>query len=63
MVYKRRHLNKTLDRILKALAMINFVVLVMINDFDGIRGFIQILGMVAIEIILVTILNIWGRND
>lgn len=62
MVYKR-HLNKTLDRFLKALAMINFVILVMINDFDGIRGFLQILGMVAIEIILVTILNIWGRND
>lgn len=63
MVYKRRRLNKFLDRALKLLAVINFILLAMINDFDGIDGLIQILGMIAIEIILITILNIWGRND
>lgn len=63
MVYKRRRLNKVLDRALKLLAVINFIILAMINDFDGIKGLIQILGMIAIEILLVGIISKWGRND
>ena len=63
MVYKRRRLNKVLDRALKLLAVINFILLAMINDFDGIKGLIQILGMIAIEILLVGIISKWGRND
>lgn len=63
MVYKRRRLNKFLDRALKLLAVINFILLAMINDFDGIDGLIQILGMIATEIILIGIINKWGRND
>ena len=62
MVYKRR-LNKVLDRALKLLAVINFILLAMINDFDGIKGLIQILGMIAIELILIGIISKWGRND
>lgn len=63
MVYKRRTLNKVLDRALKLLAVINFILLAMINDFDGIKGLIQILGMIAIEIVLISIITKWGRND
>lgn len=63
MVYKRRRLNKFLDRALKLLAVINFILLAMINDFDGVDGLIQILGMIAIEILLVCIISKWGRND
>lgn len=63
MVYKRRRLNKVLDRALKLLAVINFILLAMINDFDGIKGLIQILGMIAIEIVLISIITKWGRND
>lgn len=63
MVYKRRRLNKFLDRALKLLAVINFILLAMINDFDGVDGLIQILGMIATEIILVCIISKWGRND
>ena len=62
MVYKRR-LNKFLDRAFKLLAVINFILLAMINDFDGIKGLIQILGMIAIELILIGIISKWGRND
>lgn len=62
MVYKR-HLNKFLDRTFKLLAVINFILLAMINDFDGIKGLIQILGMIAIEIVLISIITKWGRND
>lgn len=62
MGYKRR-LNKVLDRALKLLAVINFILLAMINDFDGIDGLIQILGMIAIEMVLVGIISKWGRND
>ncbi len=63
MVYKRRRLNRFLDRTFKLLAVINFILLAMINDFDGIDGLIQILGMIAIEIVLICIINKWGRND
>lgn len=62
-VYKRRRLNKFLDRALKLLAVVNFVLLAMINDFEGIDGLIQILGMIATELILVGIISRWGRND
>lgn len=63
MVYKRRRLNKILDRALKLVAVINFILLATINDFDGIDGLIQILGMIAIEIVLISIITKWGRND
>ena len=63
MVYKRRRLNKFLDRTIKLLAVINFILLATINDFDGINGFVQILGMIAIEIVLIGIISKWGRND
>lgn len=63
MVYKRRRLNKALDRALKLLAVINFILLATINDFEGIDGLIQILGMIAIELILICIISKWGRND
>lgn len=63
MVYKRRRLNKVLDRALKLLAVINFILLAMINDFEGIKGLVQILGMIVIEIVLIGIISKWGRND
>ena len=63
MVYKRRRLNKFLDRTIKLLAVINFILLATINDFDGIKGLVQILGMIAIEIVLIGIISKWGRND
>lgn len=63
MVYKRRRLNKFLDRALKLLAIINFMMIASINDFEGINGLIQILGMIAIELILIGIITKWGRND
>lgn len=63
MVYKRRRLNKFLDRALKLLAVINFMMIASINDFDGWKAGLIILGMIAIEIILVCIISKWGRND
>ena len=63
MVYKRRRLNKFLDRTIKLLAVINFILLATINDFDGIKGLVQILGMIATELVLVCIISKWGRND
>lgn len=63
MVYKRRRLNKVLDRTFKLLAVINFMMIASINDFDGIKGLIQILGMIATEFLLIGIITKWGRND
>ena len=63
MVYKRRHLNYFLDRALKLLAVINFMMIASINDFDGWKAVLIILGMIAIEITLVCIITKWGRND
>lgn len=64
MVYKRRRLNKFLDRALKLLAVLNFMMIASINDFDGWKaGLIQILGMIAIELVLIGIISKWGRND
>lgn len=62
MVYKR-HLRKSIDRILKVLAMTVGLTIAMINDFDGWAGLKFILGMVAMELILITIISIYGRND
>lgn len=62
MVYKR-HLNKFLDRTFKLLAVINFMMIASINDFDGWKGGLIILGMIAIEIVLISIITKWGRND
>jgi len=63
MVYKRRHLNYFLDRALKLLAVINFMMIASINDFDGWKAVLIILGMIAIELVLIGIISKWGRND
>lgn len=63
MVYKRRHLNYFLDRALKLLAVINFMMIASINDFEGWKAGLIILGMIVTEITLVCIITKWGRND
>lgn len=63
MVYKRRRLNKFLDRTFKLLAVINFMMIASINDFEGWKAGLTILGMIAIEILLVGVITKWGRND
>lgn len=63
MVYKRRRLNKFLDRTFKLLAVINFMMIASINDFEGWKAVLIILGMIAIELVLIAIISTWGRND
>lgn len=63
MVQKRRHLRKGLDHALKVLALINFMVLAMIADFDGWKGLIAVLALMATELILIGIISTWGRED
>lgn len=57
---KKRKLKKSIDFVLKAVAVILGVAIASIDDFD-ISSIKIILGMIAVEIVVVLILNAYGR--
>lgn len=57
----KRQLNKPIDLTLKTIAVLLGVTIACIDDFD-ISGIKFVVGMVATEIVVILILNAYGRR-
>lgn len=55
-----RHLRKPIDALLKGIAVILGMGILMLNDFD-IEAIWYVLGAIVIELVLILILEKWGR--
>lgn len=58
----KRQLNKPIDLTLKTVAVLLGVTIACIDDFE-ISGIKIVLGMVATEIVVILILNAYGRRE